>query len=45
MKLGLGEDVKRKLRELGWTALIVFLRWLVERLVSGGGGSSSDAGS
>lgn len=38
----LGDDVKKKLRELGWAALIMFLRWLVERLVGGGGGGSED---
>lgn len=44
-KVGLGEDAWKKLRELGWAALIAFLTWLVQRLASGGGSSSSDADS
>lgn len=42
---GLGDDVVQKLKELGWLALIGFLRWLIERLLTEGGSSSRDADS
>jgi len=37
------DDIKDKLKELGWSALLVFLRWLIERWTSSGGNPKDDA--
>lgn len=33
MKSGLGEDLAKKLREIGWFVLVALARWLLEYLV------------
>lgn len=36
-------DIKDKLKEVAWAALLVVLKWLLERWASNPGGSSRDA--
>lgn len=36
-KGGLVEDLKEKLREVGWFVLIALVRWLLDRLTSNPG--------
>lgn len=35
LKLGFSDDLKEKLKEIGWFVAIGLLRWLLERLVGG----------
>jgi len=41
----LSHDVKKKLREIVVVALLTALRWLIERLASGGSNPGTDADS
>ena len=41
----LWDEVKDKAREVGWLALMAFLRWLVERLTANPGDEENDADS